>query len=204
VTGFIDAALAFPTVLFSVLLLVAIGYWVVVLFSRFDVDPVGGPGIGAVGDAAAEGGVAAALGAVGLGGVPVTVVVTALIGLAWFLSLAGDAVAGTATPARVAVLPVAIAGAWIGTRTAVVPIRRLLPDHRPPSRPDFVGRDCVVCTGEVSPEFGQAEVRADDGSTAIIQVRLTGYAVGAGWVGLIYDYDAEREAFWITPAQPAA
>ncbi|GAA0939363.1 hypothetical protein [Virgisporangium aurantiacum] len=82
-------------------------------------------------------------------------------------------------------------------------MRRLRPQHPPPSRVDFVGRSCVVCTGEVSPEFGQAEVTDDDGSVTTIQVRLTGYAVGTGWVGLIYDYDTERGAFWITPAQPA-
>jgi hypothetical protein len=62
----------------------------------------------------------------------------------------------------------------------------------------------VVRTGRVGPDFGQAEVTADDGSTAIIQVRLAAYAVAeAGWTALIYDYDADTEAFWITPAQPA-
>lgn len=195
-TGFLDATLAFPTALFSFLLLVAIGYWVVVLLSLVDVDPFDGSGVGHdVGDAAVS--------AIGLGGAPVTVVLTVLIALAWFLSLAGNAAMGSIPVARLAVLPVALVGAWLGTRSVVVPMRRLLPDHPPPSRLDFVGRPCVVRTGEVSPEFGQAEVTADDGSTAIIQVRLTGYAVGVGWVGLIYDYDTEREAFWITPADPA-
>ena len=117
-TGFLDAVLAFPTALFSFLLLVAIGYSVVFLFGLVD---------------------------------------------------------GVGRPHR----------------------------HRQPPTTHFVGRPCVVCTGEVSPEFGQAEVTDDDGCTAIIQVRLTGYAIGAGWVGLIYDYDAEIGAFWITPAEPA-
>ena len=193
-TGFLDATLAFPTALFSFLLLVAIGYWVVVVLSIVDADPFDGAGIGDV---------AAALSAVGLGGVPVTVVLTVLIAFAWFLSLAGNAATGSMPVARLAVLPAALVGAWLGTRSVVVPMRRLLPDNPAPSRLDFVGRACVVRTGEVSSEFGQAEVTADDGSTAIIQVRLTGYAVGTGWVGLIYDYDTEREAFWITPADPA-
>jgi hypothetical protein len=166
------------------------------LLSLDDVDTYDGSAVGHdVGDAAAS--------AIGLGGAPVTVVLTVLIALAWFLSLAGNAAMGSIPVARLAVLPVALVGAWLGTRSVVVPMRRLLPDHPPPSRLDFVGRACVVRTGEVSPEFGQAEVTADDGSTAIIQVRLTGYAVGVGWVGLIYDYDTEREAFWITPADPA-
>jgi hypothetical protein len=212
VTGFLDAALAFPTALFSFLLLVTIGYWVVVLLSLVDVDLFDasgvdgvGDGIGdGIGDATADGGVAAAFSAVGLGGAPVTVVLTVLIAVAWFLSLAGNAVTGSIPIARVAVLPVALAGAWLGTRSVVVPMRRLLPDRPPPSRMDFVGRCCVVRTGAVGPDFGQAEVTADDGSTAIIQVRLAAYAfTEAGWMALIYDYDAEIEAFWITPAEPA-
>jgi hypothetical protein len=47
-------------------------------------------------------------------------------------------------------------------------------------------------------------VTADDGSTAIIQVRLTTVSnAAAGWTALIYDYDADHEAFWIAPAEPA-
>lgn len=203
-TGFLDAVLAFPTALFSFLLLVAIGYWVVVLLSLVEVDPFDATGVDGVGDAAADGGIAYAMTAVGLGGAPVTVVLTVLIALAWFLSLAGNALTGSIPIARIAVLPAALAGAWLGTRSVVVPMRRLLPDHPPPSRMDFVGRHCVVRTGAVGPDFGQAEVTADDGSTAIIQVRLAAQAfTEAGWMALIYDYDAETEAFWITPAEPA-
>jgi hypothetical protein len=196
VTGFIDATLAFPTALFSFLLLVAIGYWVMVLLSVVEVDASDVEGIG--------GEAASALATVGLGGAPVTVVLTVLIAVAWFLCLAGNALTDGIPIARLAVLPVALAGAFIGTRSVVVPVRRLLPDRPPPSRMDFVGRPCVVRTGEVGPDFGQAEVTADDGSTAIIQVRLAAYAVAeAGWMALIYDYDADTEAFWITPAEPA-
>jgi hypothetical protein len=201
VTGFLDAALSFPTALFSFLLLVAFGYWVVVLLSLVEVDLVDVSGDGV---AAADGGIASTLTAVGLGGAPVTVVLTVLIALAWFLSLAGTAVTTGIPIARVVVLPVALAGAWIGTRSVVAPIRRLLPDRPPPSRMDFVGRPCVVRTGAVGPDFGQAEVTADDGSTAIIQVRLAAVSLApAGWTALIYDYDADHEAFWIAPAEPA-
>lgn len=200
---FLDAALAFPTALFSFLLVASIGYWVVVLLSLVDVDPFDTSGFG---DAAATdgGGVASALTSAGLGGVPVTVVVTLLVALAWFLSLAGNALTVSMPAARVAVLPVALGGAYLGTRSIVLPIRRMLPDRPAPSRLDFVGRPCVVRTGQVGPDFGQAEVTADDGSTAIIQVRMAAQSyAAAGWMALIYDYDADLEAFWITPAQPA-
>ena len=200
-TDFLDATLAFPTALFSFLLVVAIGYWLVVLFSLVDVDFFDATGVDADGVAAADSGIASALTAAGLGGVPVTVVLTVLIALAWFFSLAGNAFVGGIPLARAVVLPVALGGAYLGTRSIVVPVRRLLPRRPAPSRMDFVGRLCVVRTGQVGPDFGQAEVTADDGSTAIIQVRMAAYSlVDAGWTALIYDYDAESETFWITPA----
>jgi hypothetical protein len=216
VARFFDAALTFPTALFTFLLVVAIGYWVVVLFSGAEADAFDGPGVEAGLDVDAGGsegtGLVSMMTAFGLGGAPVTVVLTVLIALAWFFSLAGTAIvddmrgAGTLrTILLVAVLPVALGAAWAGTRSIVVPLRRLLPDRPPPSRLDFVGRQCVVRTGEVGLDFGQAEVAADDGSTAIIQVRLAGKAPsGSGWTGLIYDYDADRETFWITPVEPAS
>lgn len=203
---FFDAVLSFPTALFTFLLLVAVGYWIVVLLSIFEADLSDGPD--ADGEAAGSG-LASMLSALGLGGAPATVVLTVVIGLAWFVSLAGttfvDGVRGPG-PVRVAlsvaVLPVALGAAWLGTRSMVVPLRRLLPDRPPPSRLDFVGRPCVVRTGAVGADFGQAEVTAVDGSSAIIQVRVAGDApAGAGWTALIYDYDADRETFWITPVE---
>jgi hypothetical protein len=204
---FFDAALSFPTALFTFLMLVVVGYWLLVLLSLADADTFDTVDASDVDGAEAGSGLAAMLTAVGLGGVPATVVFTVLVALAWFGSLAGtallDGLRGPATvrvALSVAVLPVALGVAWLGTRSMVVPLRRMLPDHAPPSRLDFVGRRCVVRTGEVGPDFGQAEVTAVDGSTAIIQVRSTGDApTGAGWIGLIYDYDHDDETFWITP-----
>jgi hypothetical protein len=210
VTRFFDTALTFPTALFTFLLVVAVGYWTLVLVSAAEADAFDAPDVEAGGS---EGtGLVSMLTALGLGGAPATVVLTVLIALAWFFSLAGTAIVddlrGPPTLRGMllaALLPVALAAAWVGTRSMLVPLRRLLPDHPPPSRLDFVGRRCVVRTGAVGPDFGQAEVTADDGSTAIIQVRMAGDAPGgAGWTGLIYDYDADDETFWITPVDSAS
>ncbi|GAA5004147.1 hypothetical protein GCM10025734_42170 [Kitasatospora paranensis] len=80
----------------------------------------------------------------------------------------------------------------------------------PPSRRDFVGLGCVIRTGRVGPDFGQAEVRAADGSSAVVQVRqnradaaAAGSGLRAGTSALIYDYDAEGEFFWVMPAPPS-
>jgi hypothetical protein len=92
-----------------------------------------------------------------------------------------------------------------------VPLRRLTPEPLPPpSRQDFVGLACVIRTGRVGPDFGQAEVRAADGSSAVVQVRQSldetagpGGALRTGASALIYDYDVEGEFFRVMPAPPA-
>ncbi|WP_435176807.1 hypothetical protein [Actinacidiphila sp. bgisy145] len=156
------------------------------------------------------------LAAAGLDGVPVTVVFSLLVALGWFLSLAGSAAldgAGLHGPGRaaadLALVAAALFGAWLGTWVLVRPLRRLYPHERPPSRGDFVGLVCVVRTGTVTDRFGQAEVTAPDGSTAIVQVRRpdgdTGGPLSAGRTALLYDYDPQGEFFWAAPyADPAA
>ncbi|MDL4815585.1 hypothetical protein [Actinomadura opuntiae] len=152
------------------------------------------------------------LAAIGLGGVPATITLSLLIALAWFASLAGSVLVGGGTPApplALAVLAAALAAAWLGTRLAVVPLRRVFREEPAASLRDFVGRTCVVRTGRVGVDFGQAEVTADDGSSAIVQVRRhvmdvppggAGVpALAAGSTALIFDFDPDGQFFWVTP-----
>ncbi|MGV2386834.1 MAG UNVERIFIED_CONTAM: hypothetical protein LOD86_16430, partial [Thermobifida fusca] len=80
------------------------------------------------------------------------------------------------------------------------PDRQLRRDHQ--QRADLARprRDArVVRTGRVDRDFGQAEVTAADGSTALIQVRQTGEeSLTAGSTALIVDYDPEGSFFWVT------
>lgn len=168
------------------------------------------------------------LAAIGLGGVPATITLSLLIALAWFASLAGSVLAGGGTPApplAAAVLAAALAAAWLGTRLAIVPLRRVFREEPAASLRDFVGRTCVIRTGRVGVDFGQAEVTADDGSSAIVQVRRHALdiaaegarggaaggppdgppggavrpALGAGSIALIFDFDPDGQFFWVMP-----
>ncbi|GAA2139360.1 hypothetical protein [Actinomadura napierensis] len=160
------------------------------------------------------------LAAIGLGGVPATITLSLLIALAWFASLAGSVLAGGGTPAAplaLALLAAALAAAWLGTRLAVVPLRRVFRAEPAASLRDFVGRTCVVRTGRVGVDFGQAEVTADDGSSAIVQVRrhvmdvppdgspgFPGFpgapgVLAAGSTALIFDFDPDGQFFWVMP-----
>lgn len=197
---FIDSVLAFPTVLFSSFLIVAIGYWVLALLGMIDVGP-GCHGAGDLGDAGR--GLGGLLAGGGLGGVPIAIVLSLLIAIAWLASLAGNAllrgVLGPAAAGAV-LLVAAILVAWGLTALLVRPARRLFVSLPAASRRDFVGRPCVIRTRRVGQRFGQAEVSAADGSTAIVQVRQAGTgSLGSGSAAVIYDYDAEGEFFWAMP-----
>ena len=222
---FLDAAFGFPTALFSFSLLVVAGYWALVLLGGLGVDFLGvgtdadaGAGAGA-GDAHggdADGGdgfLAERLAVLGLGGVPATVVLSLLIAVAWFVSLA---VAASGGVLRFLALPAALAAAWLVTRAAVLPLRRVFQDQVAASLRDFVGLPCVIRTGRVGTDFGQAEVTAPDGSSAIIQVRLTaadvpaagaapdGTGLTAGSTALIFDFDPNGQFFWVMPHDAAS
>ncbi|SPT50600.1 hypothetical protein [Actinomadura madurae] len=213
---FIDAAFGFPTALFSFSLLVVAAYWTLVLLGGLDLDFLGAgadadTGAGAGAEDGTAGGPLALL---GLGGVPATVGLSLLIGLAWFVSLAGAALFEGAA-ARVLVLPVALAAGWAGTRLAVRPLRGVFQHRAEASLRDFVGLPCVIRTGRVGPDFGQAEVTAADGSSAVVQVRqpaadvpVAGAAEGlgltAGSIALIFDFDPEGRFFWVMPHDTAA
>ena len=186
---FVEAALSFPTVVFTPLLLVVIGYWIVVIAGgadpEADLDGDAGP-----------------LGFLGLGGVPIPVVVSLLVVIAWFGSLAG-AELFTSVPAW-AVLAGALMLAWLLTRLAVLGLARLWPAVPGASRTDFLGLTCVIRTGTVTRTFGQAEVHAPDGSSAIVQVRQAGTDdLRAGSRALLFDVDPDGEFFWVVPADIA-
>ncbi|QOC94669.1 OB-fold-containig protein [Micromonospora craniellae] len=199
-TGFLGTALSFPTVLFSFLLVVVVGYWLLVLTGVLDLGD----------DLDVDGGAGTFLAGVGLGGVPSAIIFSLLVAVAWFVSLAGTVLldglglgAGTRIAVSIGVLLVAAFCAWVVTRLIAVPLARLFPTDTASSRHTFVGRLCVVRTGTVTADFGQAEVTAADGSSAVVQVRQPGdEKMTVGSSALIYDYDTEGEFFWVMPAGP--
>ncbi|MFF1835591.1 hypothetical protein ACFVXE_15485 [Streptomyces sp. NPDC058231] len=192
---FLDAALSFPAVLFGAALIVVVCFWLLVLAGAADHHSFE-TNLGA--------------GPAGHGGVPAAVPVSLMVAVAWFTGLTGTVLlhrsAATDT-ARTAIGWGVLAGAlvvsWALARILVLRYRRHFPAEPPPSRRDFIGRVCTIRTGSVSSDFGQAEVAAADGSTAIVQVRQLpqpGEAVfTAGSAGLLYAYDDEGEFFWVSP-----
>ncbi|MFC5744469.1 hypothetical protein [Actinomadura rugatobispora] len=196
--------------------MVVAGYWVLVLTGGLGLDALDADADTGAGADVGGGGPGGLLAAGGLGGVPVSVALSLLLAIAWFGSLVGSVLVGGVGGGVVravlggAVLLGALAFAWLCTRLLVLPLRRVFRTQAPPSLRDFVGRACVIRTGRVGTGFGQAEVTAEDGSTALVQVRVpssdlpvagaAGSArLGRGSTALIFDYDAAEGVFLVMP-----
>ncbi|MEV6276717.1 hypothetical protein [Nocardia sp. NPDC051832] len=200
---FVATTLSFPTALFTFALIVVFGYWLLVLAGYAQSDQ-----FDHWNDAESDG-ITIRFEALGLGGVPVTVALTGVIALAWFCTLGGatalaaSGIGGYAEFFLTVLTPAAaLVAAVAGTRVLVLPLRRLFRTAAAPSHTDFVGRICVIRTGRVDSEFGQAELVSADGSSAIIQVRQsTEHAVTTpltqGNSAVVYDYDQATETFWV-------
>ncbi|MGW1185721.1 hypothetical protein ACWD7Y_32910 [Streptomyces drozdowiczii] len=190
---FLDAALSFPAVLFAAALVVVIAFWLLVLVGAADHHSF---------DTDLDTDFA------GVGGVPVTVSVSLMVAVGWFTALTGSVLvhrSGATGAVRATLACAVLAGAlllaWGAVRLLVHHFRRYFPDQPPPSRQDFLGRVCTIRTGSVSTDFGQAEVTAADGSTAIVQVRQLEPAdaeLTSGSSGLLYAYDEAGEFFWVS------
>ena len=163
-TEFAAAALAFPTVLFSFLMLIVLAYWLTA--ALIGMDHLHAPVL------------------------PISISLFVLI--TWFAALVGTVVTPEGKLRYVVLL-----GALL-TKILLIPVRNWTKPEKPASRNDFVGRTAIVKTARVTENYGQAEVTADDGGTAVVQVRASqSTELKAGQTALIFDYDAEGEFFWV-------
>lgn len=188
----IEISLSFPTVVFTVLSLISVGYWLVSAMlgfvevgGDFDPDLDIDADINFDGDAdvpVSEGfGLGSIAGVLGLHLVPVSVAVTVLSLIAWLTSVAAVValrpVFGTGQrlsilPALAALVVALVIGGFVAGRVA----RMLSPvfvAQRGERHRDLVGRLCTIHTGRVDETFGQATVRNEKGDEHLIQVRCS-------------------------------
>ncbi len=227
----------FPVVLFSAIMAVVFLYWILVILGTLDVDLFDLDGVteaidgaldGAL-DGAIEGGLEAADGleggaegagegtpsglagvihAVGLHGVPLTISLSILFGLAWLLSMlliegvrlkAPEWVANI--PLQFAVLLVTLTVAGFLTARIIRPLRPAFATVTAPSRGSFTGRVCTVVSTRVDGDFGRAEID-DGGAGLLVDVRCAEEnTLSRGDYALVYDYDREADVFLVKPAE---
>jgi hypothetical protein len=238
-TEFLTAILAFPTVVFTILLGVVVVYWLFVLLGALDIDLLGhadghgGHDLHLEGHGHADGhfdghghfdgpvdhghdvhdghdahdghgagGVAGLIQALGLGGVPVTVMLSILILAAWSFCLGAMQLLG-GSPGwllfAAALLSLTIAIPL--TSLLVRPLRQFFVTLPATRHRDLLGKICTITTLRVDERYGQAEIE-DGGAGLLVQVRANGSSLLArGDRALIFDY--KDEVFHVAPVDEA-
>ena len=220
----IDAALQFPTVVFTIGLGITLIYWLFVLLGALDIDlfghgghgdvDVGGHDVGGGHDAgghdAGDGGDAGDAGhgagvwsGLGLSKVPITISASAIFLVCWCVSLLAMRYAqpafGSASWVAPAILPMALIVGLPIAGLLVRPLAGVFALREGKSNRDYIGHTCTITTGSVNDGFGHATIE-DGGTVHIIPVRCDRSEVfGRGHKALIIDFDTEREAFVVEP-----
>jgi len=203
---FLDIALSFPPVVFSFGLVVVVLYWLTVIIGAIDVDVVE---VG--GDAELDAG--GFWSAFGFGEVPFTVVLSLWITLGWIVTVLGTTWVRSANmfvPAALTGTAVLVAGIGVGMLGAKLltrPLAKLFEDAPATAHADLVGKVCVVRTGTVTLDSGQAEITDDEGSVLLINVRRSPHEPEGLDEDLfarhskvvVFDYDEVEKVFLVVP-----
>ena len=205
--SFIDAALAYPTMIYTALLGLVLFYWLLAIVGLVDFES-GGLDVDADWQADTEvsdlGTLAGYLVALGINGVPFSVVVSLMVLISWtfscllgmwLLPLIPTALLGLVAGTGVLLLcPVA---ALPLTARLIRPLRGLFVTHNAMSNQDLVGRTCKVLSTRVDEGFGRAEVSTRGAGVNISVWAETPNNLVKGGVARIIEYDPERQRYLI-------
>jgi len=199
---FLSIALSFPTLIFSVMLCVAMFYWLLAMVGLVDLDifhiHIGhGPDV----EGMEFGGVAGLLLKFGLDGVPLTLILTVVTLLAWLISYFAGFFLLRHMPwdllryglgAGVMVLAVVIALPFAGL--LLRPFRGLFAKVKPTDSVSLLSEVAVVRSPVVTLQQGSAELK-DGGAGLILQVRAEPGRFVRGDRVVLIEYLSEANAY---------
>lgn len=201
---FLAITFSFPTVIFTVLLSVAVIYWLISLLGIAGDADVGDSDL-IDGDIDASTDVGGLMVTLGLHGVPLPLVLTLLFLGGWSLSYFADLLLGQYLGDGlmrvlfiVAVVPLAVVGAVFLTSFLVRPLRPLFRRafHQPLEK-RIVGTPCVIVSSSVDTNSGRAEAMLD-GAHLILQVR-SDHPFSHRDRAVLVEYLADQKAYWVIP-----
>lgn len=210
---FLDVIIRFPTAIWTTLLLVLLGYWALAILGLVDFDSLGGDlelELRGDIDGADLSAYATYVVAVGLNGVPFSIVASLLVLVAWVLSsLAGQWLLPWVPTwplqmvAGAAVLVLSLVLSVLATARLVRPMRGLFVTHLARGNASLVGSTCRVASLRVDERHGNAEV-AQRGASLLIQVWAeTPNQLTKGDAAVVLEYDAARGRYLIQAADLA-
>ncbi len=197
---------SFPTAVPTVLLIILLVYWGLSLAGVFDL----GENIDVDADHADLETLASWLVALGLGGVPFSIVATLLVFFTWLPTALLHEYVLAWLPAGVlqwvggAVILLAAAGfsVWLSARV-VKPLRALFVKHHAPENRSLVGRTCRIVTLSVDEKFGRAEVETSGASLNIRVWASSPNSLGKDALAVIVAYDEALQQYEVQAASAA-
>lgn len=195
-TIFLANILAFPTIIFTVLLGVAVLYWLIsltgLLGSDLDLD---------AGDGWLDlGGLMTTL---GLKGVPLPLLITLVILWAWLTTYSIQVLFASWLTGLLGVVvgcvlvPVALLLGLVLSALLVRPFHGVLAEVEQPTQTRILGCVCSIMSPSVDQEQGRAEAHLD-GAHLILQVRSSTPLL-RGSRAVFVEYIAEKNLYWVVP-----
>lgn len=205
---FLQTALSFPTLLFSILLGVAVLYWVMAMVGLLELDILDTLALpeGAELD---PGGVAGLLMKLGLDGVPVTLIGTGFVFFGWIITYFVDLFllqhfgsgmlrwllgSGLLLGALILAMPL--------TGLALRPLAPLFVKIKPVDSESLLGKVATVRSPDVTESRGSANLE-DGGAGLILQVRAEPGQFVRGDEVVLVEYLAQHNAYRVIPRGPA-
>lgn len=203
VERFLDIALSFPTLILSVLLLAAIGYWLLTLLGLLELEVFDLPELAE--GSGATGVLSGLLLKVRLEGLPFALIFSAVVLIAWmFLYLTSAllfAHVGSATlrfALGAAAVPLALLAALPFAGLALQPLKGLFARVEGRKAESLLGEVVRIRSAEANEHAGTAEY--DDGAAGLIlQVRAAGTVIKRGERALVVEYLENQNAYRVTP-----
>lgn len=187
---FYQTIASFPTIIFTVLLGLVLFYWLVAVIGLVDIDFLDIDADVDAGDSVSgPNALAGLLMRFGLGGVPVTISLSIVIIVGWFvcyygaymlLPLADDYVSSLGSIAAAVIryalgVPLFFGSLYVGLKVAsllIKPLRPLFVTAQQKTSDRVLGQVAIVRTSRVDQSFGEATL-SDGGAGLVLQVRAT-------------------------------
>lgn len=226
---FLTNITSYPVIVFTFLLAIIIVYWLLAMLGAVDIDMFDADlDLDVDVDADIDLDVDADVGATvdpdfdpeslrgitgfmlkwGLTGVPVTVVVSILVASAWLISYILASVVMPLIPLALlqwlvgaALLLVSFALAIPVTAQFIKPLKSAFVSYTARNKVSFIGSECLVKTGSVNENFGQAEYQ-DGGAGMLFDVRAKASDdITKGDLVILKSYDDEDGSYWVIKAE---
>jgi hypothetical protein len=205
---FLQIALSFPTLIFSVLLGVAVAYWVMAMVGLLELDVLDALAL-PEGAELEPGGVAGLLMKLGLDGVPVTLIGTGFVFFGWIFTYFVDLFllqhigpgplrwllgSGLLVGALILAMPL--------TGLVLRPLAPLFAKVKPVDSESLLGKVARVRSPDVTESRGSANLE-DGGAGLILEVRAEAGQFVRGDEVVLVEYLAQQNAYRVIPRGPA-